>query len=267
MMSQLRWYLTLFGQYSAQYLKSKLVYRTDLLFYLTSDFLMQVVNLIFILVMFRQVPSIVGWTKYELLFIYGFFTLPSSIYSGLCSGLFEVPEKYVLQGELDRILVRPVNSLFQILLETMELELLLGMIPGLIIMGYSGYHLQLQWQWWHYPLLLVLTAGATLVYAGIYILLASLGFFFEGTTALMPMVYNLSTYGRFPIGVYKGMVKWILTWLLPFAFVGFYPATILMNKFIYWKMALLTPVMGLVVLGVGYLFWHRGVTRYMGTGS
>lgn len=267
MMKQYKWYLELFGHYSAQYMKSKLVYRSDLLFYLASDFLLQVVNLIFILVLFRQVPSIVGWSKYELLFIYGFFTLPFSLYSGLFSRLFDVPDKYVLQGELDRILVRPVNSLFQIILESMNLELLLGVIPGLIIMVYSGYHLDLHWQWWHYPLLLVLAVGATLIYAGIYIFLASLGFFFEGTTALMPMVYNLSSYGRFPISVYKGMVKWILTWVLPFAFVGFYPATILLNKFIYWKMALLTPVMGIVVFGVGYLFWQRGVARYMGTGS
>ena len=44
---------------------------------------------------------------------------------------------------MDRILTRPIHSLFQIILERMELESLIGAITGMIVMGYAAVELQL----------------------------------------------------------------------------------------------------------------------------
>lgn len=261
------WYCQIFLGYSAQYLKTKMAYRTDFLFYILSDFLLQSMNLIFILVVFRHVDQIRGWSREEMLFIYGFFMVPFGFYSGFFNHLFDVPEKYVMEGQLDRILVRPLNSLFQVIMETMNLELIAGIIPGLVIMGYAAASLKLQWYWWDIPLFLVMVLGATLIYAGIYVTLASLGFWFEGRMGLMPMVYNLSNYGRYPVNVYKGILRFILTWVLPFAFVGFYPSTILMRRREYYAYALLTPLVGLIFFTTAYFIWSRGIKRYLSTGS
>lgn len=46
--------------------------------------------------------------------------------------------------------------------------------------------------------------------------------------------------------VYRGAVRFMLTWILPFAFVGFFPSTILMKRYEYIGYALLTPVVGIV---------------------
>lgn len=44
---------------------------------------------------------------------------------------------------MDRILTRPIHSLFQIILERMELESLIGAITGIIVMSYAAMELQL----------------------------------------------------------------------------------------------------------------------------
>lgn len=261
------WYSQIFFRYSAQYMKTKMAYRSDFFVFVISDFLLQLVNLVFILVIFTKIQTLKGWDRNHMLFIYGFFLIPFSIYSGFLNQLFDVPDKYVLQGELDRVLVRPMNTLFQVIVETMNLELLLGAIPGFIIMFLSASAIHLDWRWSDIPLGLVMVFGATLIYAGIYILLASLGFWFEGNMGLMPMIYNLSSYGRYPTTVYKGIVRFVLTWILPFAFVGFYPATILMHNQQYIGYALLTPVVGIVFFAISYLVWQRGILRYVGSGS
>ncbi len=267
MIRKLAWYFKIFIGYSAQYLKTKMSYRTDLFIYLASDILLQSMNLIFILVVFGHTSSVMGWSRSEMLFIYGFFLIPFGLYSGFFSHLFDVPEKYVLQGELDRVLMRPINPLFQVVMETMKLELVFGSIPGIFIMIYAAKTLDIHWSFWELPLSLVLITGAVLVYGGIYIILASLGFWFEGRMGLMPMVYNLSTYGRYPTNIYKGLVRFILTWILPFAFVGFYPSTILMHREEYYGYALLTPVIGIFFFVVANLVWTRGIRRYVSTGS
>lgn len=260
-------YFIIFFHYLTQYMKTKMAYRSDFFVYVASELLLQSVNLIFILVVFTKVPAIKGWTRDQVLFIYGFFLLPFGLYSGFLNHLFDVPEKYVLQGELDRVLVRPLNAWFQVVVETMNPELLIGTAAGTVIMFYSGKAMQLQLVWWDIPVALVLILGATLIYAGVYTFLASLGFWTEGNIGLMPMVYNLSNYGRYPMTVYRGPVRFILTWILPFAFVGFYPATLLMHRYEYIGYALLTPVVGVISFAAAYRVWVAGIRRYRGTGS
>ncbi|MFZ5640725.1 MAG: ABC transporter permease [Bacillota bacterium] len=260
-------YGVIFFLYAAQYMKTKMAYRSDFFVYVFSEFLQQAVNLIFILVVFTKVPAIKGWNREEILFIYGFFLVPFAFYSGLFNHLFDVAEKYVLQGELDRVLTRPLDTWFQVVVETMNLELMLGVIPGVAIMGYSAGKLGLVFNWWDLPLALALITGAVLIYGGVYTLLASLGFWAEGNMGLMPMVYNLSHYGRYPTTIYRGIIRLILTWILPFAFVGFYPATMLLHRWEYWPYAALTPVIGVLFFTVAYLVWNRGIRVYRGTGS
>ncbi len=260
-------YAIIFFHYLAQYIKTKMAYRADFFIYVLSDLLQQSVNLIFILVVFSKVPAIKGWNREQVLFIYGFFLIPFGIYSGFFNHLFDVPEKYVLQGEMDRVLVRPLNAWFQVVVETMNPELLVSALAGIVIMIYSGTAMELTLTWWDIPLALVLMFGAVMIYAGIYTLLASLGFWTEGNIGLMPMVYNLSNYGRYPMTVYRGPVRFILTWVLPFAFTGFYPATLLMHRYEFIGYALLTPVIGLACFAIAYMIWITGIRRYRGTGS
>lgn len=260
-------YIVIFNQYLAQYMKSQMAYRADFFANIFSELLQQSVNLIFIAVVFSKVSSIKGWSKDEVLFIYGFFLVPFGIYGGFLNHLFDVPEKYVLQGEFDRILLRPLNAWYQVIIETMNPELLVGTLTGIVIMLRSARALHITLVWSDIPLILVLVAGATMVYAGVYTLLASIGFWSEGNTGLMPMVYNLSNYGRYPMTIYRGVTRFLLTWVLPFAFVGFYPATIIMHRYEFAGYAYLTPVIGIISFAVGYRVWVAGVRNYRGTGS
>lgn len=260
-------HLIIFFHYTIQYIKTQMAYRADFFIGIFSELLLQSVNLIFLLVVFTKIPTIQGWDRNQVLFIYGFFLVPFAIYGGFFNHLFDVPEIYVLQGELDRVLVRPLNSWFQVVVETMHPELLFGGIAGIVLMIYAGKNMDLVLTWGDIPLALVMVFGATLIYAGVYTFLASLGFWSEGNMGLMPMVYNLSNYGRYPMTVYRGPVRFILTWILPFAFVGFYPSTLIMHRYEYLGYALLTPLVGVVCFAIAYGVWVIGIRRYRGTGS
>ncbi|HEX3033105.1 MAG TPA: ABC-2 family transporter protein [Bacillota bacterium] len=260
-------YLELFWVYTGQYLKTLLAYRGDFLAQFLSDFVSQVMNLVVILVIFRHINTLSGWNEAEMLFLYGFFLLPNALFNTFFSNLFDVPEKYILMGELDRVLTRPVNSLFQVLVEQLQLDSLWGLLSGLVVIGYASTRLGWQFSWLDLPVAVVLVVGATLIYGGIYVFLASLSFWFEGTNALMPTVYNLSVYGRYPVTVYKGLVRFVLTWVLPFAFTAFYPASLLLGKQEFVFLGWLTPLVGVLTFTFGAAWWFMGVRRYTGAGS
>src|SRR4051794_26485257 len=69
-------YASMFFQYAGQYMKTRLQYRADLVVEICSDLLSQAVNFIFILVVFGHTSLLNGWTRDEIIFIYGFFLVP-----------------------------------------------------------------------------------------------------------------------------------------------------------------------------------------------
>ncbi|ANB58940.1 ABC-2 transporter family protein [Anoxybacillus sp. B7M1] len=259
-------YLSVFFQYMAQYIKTKLQYRTDLLVEFFSDLMSQAVNLIFILVVFGHTDLLHGWTRDEMIFIYGFFLVPFALF-GAFFNIWDFNERYIVRGELDRVLTRPVHSLFQIILERMELESLLGAVTGFIIMGYAGSRLDLDFHWYDVPIFLLFVIGGMFIYAGVFIALATISFWSDARSSIMPMMYNISNYGRYPIDIYNRVIRYILTWVLPFAFVGVYPSAYFLGKKEWYVYSFLTPVMGVAFFVLALLLWNAGIKRYRGAGN
>jgi ABC-2 type transport system permease protein len=259
-------YVSIFFQYVAQYLKTRLEYRANLFVEILTDLLNQAVNFVFILVVFGHTQMLAGWTREEIIFIYGFFLVPSALFSAFFN-IWDFNERYIIKGELDRILTRPIHSLFQIILERMELEALFGGITGLAVMIYAGRTLGLEIRWFDPILFFVFVMGGVLVYAGIFVLIACISFWSDAKSSIMPMMYNISNYGRYPVDIYNKVIRFILTWILPFAFVGVYPASFFLGKSEWYNYAFITPVIGIIFFGISILVWNEGVKRYRGAGN
>lgn len=259
-------YVSMFFQYISQYMKTRLEYRADMFVEIFSDLLNQAVNLVFILVVFGHTQLLSGWSRDEIIFIYGFFLVPYALFSSFFS-IWDFNERYIVKGEMDRILTRPIHSLFQVILERMELESLFGAITGIVVMIYAASHLHLSFHWYDVFIFIIMVLGGTLIYAGIFVMLASIGFWSDARTSIMPMMYNIGNYGRYPVDIYNRVIRFILTWILPFAFVGVYPAAYFLGRSEWYVYAFLTPVMGIVFFVLAVIVWNIGVTKYRGAGN
>ncbi|MFP3884629.1 ABC-2 family transporter protein [Priestia filamentosa] len=259
-------YFSIFFQYIGQYMKTKLQYRSDLFVGILSDLLFQAVNLVFILVVFGHTQLLHGWSRDEIIFIYGFFLVPFAIFSTFFN-IWDFNERYIVKGEMDRILTRPIHSLFQVILERIELESLFGAVTGLAVMIYAGSLLDLPFHWYDPFIFLLFVIGGALVYGGIFISLATIGFWSDARTSIMPTMYNIGNYGRYPVDIYNNVIRYILTWILPFAFVGVYPAAYFLKREEWYWYSFLTPVVGLAFFILSIALWNTGVKRYRGAGN
>ncbi|HWO98098.1 MAG TPA: ABC-2 family transporter protein [Bacillus sp. (in: firmicutes)] len=259
-------YLSMFVQYIAQYMKTRLQYRADMFVEMLSDLLFQGVNLIFILVVFGHTQFLNGWSREEIIFIYGFFLVPFALFSSFFN-IWDFNERYIVKGEMDRILTRPIHSLFQVVLERMELESLFGGFTGIAIMAYASFKLQLSFHWYDPFIFILFVVGGALVYAGIFVSLASIGFWSDARTSIMPTMYNIGNYGRYPVDIYNRVIRYVLTWILPFAFVGVYPSAYFLKRTEWYGYAFLTPVMGLIFFALSIVLWNTGVKKYRGAGN
>ncbi len=260
-------YLPLIARFVAQNLKSRLAYPADFWTGLASDLVHQAANLVFILVVFQHAPSLHGWRREEVVFIYGYFLVPFAVFHATAANLWDFADRYVVRGEFDRVLTRPLPSLLQVFLETMELESLLGAVTGVAAMAWAGRALGLDWRLADLAIFPVLVAGGVAIYYGIFIALAAVAFWTDSRTGLIPLLWNLNAYGRYPVDIYSRRLRFVFTWVLPLAFVGFFPAAYFLRRGAWGWYAALTPAVGALVLAFGVAVWSAGVRRYRGAGS
>ncbi|GKS11179.1 ABC transporter permease [Paenibacillus chitinolyticus] len=259
-------YLSLILDYLKNYLKTRLTYRSDFWIEVVSDLLFNGLNLVFILVVFQQTALLGDWNRDQILFIYGFFMIPYGLFSTIFN-LWNFSERYIVKGEMDRILTRPAHSLWQVMLENMDPASLFSALAGLVVMIYSWAQLGLPVHWSDPLVMLMMVVSGVLIYGGIYVSLSALAFFSDSPTGIMPLIWNIQNYGRYPVTIYNKLLRGILTWILPFAFVGFYPAAYFLDPLNWKGFALLTPVVGIVFITIGLSVWNVGVKRYRGAGS
>ena len=66
--------------------------------------------------------------------------------------------------------------------------------------------------------LLVYTTGLILA-----VLLTATSFWIEDRIGVVPPVFNLMQFGRYPLTIYDGWIRFTLSFVIPFAFASFYP--------------------------------------------
>lgn len=265
-MGRLAFSLALFKEYLANYLKTRMTYRADFWVEVLSDFLFNAANLVFIFVVFRHTAALADWSEWEVVFVYGYFMIPYGIFATFF-GLWDFSERYIVKGEMDRVLTRPAHHLTQVMLENMDPPSLVGSLLGFVIMASAWAALDLKLDWYDPLVFAVMVIGSVMIYGGVYTALAAISFFTDSPTGITPLIWNIQNYGRYPIEIYNRTIRFVLTWLLPFAFVGVYPASFFLERHQNLTMAWLTPVVGTVVLLLGVRFWNFGVRRYRGAGS
>jgi len=258
--------VSIFLDYFKTYLKTRLTYRSDFWVEIFSDLLFLAMNLVFIVVIFGHTELLDGWTREQIIFVYGYFMVPWGVFASIFN-LWGFTERYIVKGEMDRVLTRPLNNLSQLLLENMDPSGLISAVIGVAIMAYAWPGLGVTLDWYDPVVFMMLVAGSVMIYGGIYIALTAISFFSDSPTGILPLMWNIQSYGRYPITIYNKILQLVLTWALPFAFVGFYPAAFFLEAEELILYALLTPVVGAVFLTGGLTLWRIGVNRYRGAGS
>ena len=252
--------------YFAQFLKARLAYRADFAVDALAVVGSFVVNLAFLGVIYSKIRTLSGWTLEQLVFVYGFSLVPLGLFNLVSPNLWTFSERHLVEGRFDRVLLRPLDPVFQVLFESFHPAALTEIALGLGLMGMAAGRMQLHFAALDVVLFPVLAVSAAAVYLGVFLLLTSVSFWFEDRLGVGPPVYNMIRFARYPVTIYHPAVQFLLSWIIPFAFAAFYPATPFLGLPAFRVFAALTPVMGAACLGAALWVFERGSRRYASTG-
>jgi len=223
-------------------------------------------------IIFDRFKIMQGWTLYEVLFLFNL----NAVSNGISSFIFYSPivylEQMVQRGEFDIVLIRPMNPLVYTLLGRPTYYFIGHIILGTIIFAICFANLAIHVTLIKVIFLVIDIIGAVLIQSAMYVIIGSLAFWIVRIWSIFEIVTNsLNHMIDYPVSIYGKGIQAFLTFVVPFAFINFYPATYflekkgvnLFNPILQYG----TPVVGIVSFLLAYKLWKIGVNRYESTGS
>ena len=249
-----------------QFFKVIMQSKVDFLMGLIGFFLTQASGIIFLYLVFRQIPSLQGWTLDQLIFIYGFAQIPRGIDHLLTDNIWLVSWRLVINGDFDRYMLRPMNVFFQVIAERIQPdalgELLIGMIlvigsvqKGVAVMNPSQV-----------LLFMVSVLAGALIYTSIKLFFASFAFWMKQSGPLLQVAYEMADFAKYPTEIYHQAIRFVITWVIPFAFVAYLPASFFLGK---GDVSIIATECGIALLFwcVAYALFNYGLKGYESAGN
>lgn len=242
-------------------------YRVDFLIGISSVMLQQFASIFFVKIVFDHIEQLNGWTFYEILFIYGIATSGRSIHHIFFDNLWTLGWQYIRPGNLDRLLIRPINPLFHVVAERVQQDGFGQLLIGLIVIFTAVPHLNMEWGIASILLLILMIISSGLIFVAVNLFFATLSFWMIDSLPVVWAVFNLSDFARYPLTIYHKGIRIFLTWVIPYGFTAFYPASLFIEHSGYQSLALWSPIVATVVCIIAYTFWNKGLRAFASTGS
>lgn len=259
-------------QYTRITVKSWFQYKLDAVLRSLAVFLREATGIIVIYFTLLKFDALNGWNQKEMFFLYSLIFLSYGIMIIFFTGLRDFGQ-YIHSGKLDRFLLRPRGLLFQIITSNSDWFAAIGHGGlGLVLFILSASAVGIDWNIFMIVYYILALAGGVLIQGAIFLVLASLQFYLIKTSTLKSVFYwNLRKFAGYPISIYHKAIQWLMIYIVPFAFVNYFPAQFLLRKEDmngYPPICLyLSPVVGIVMFVAAYGFWRISVKFYKSTGN
>lgn len=266
-MAKIKRYFRLYRVLIKQFFKTLVQSKVDFLMGLFGFFFTQVLGIAFLYLIFDKIPSLNGWTLSQLIFIYGFAQIPRGIDHLFTDNIWLVAWRMVVNGDFDRYMLRPMNVFFQIICEKLQPdaigELLIGTI--LIIMSLSKGIVIVDGV--HIVMFIVSVIAGAVIYTSVKLFFASLSFWIKRSGPFLQVAYEMADFAKYPVEIYSKPIQFILTFVIPFAFVAYFPA----SYFLIQKSALTTVgiecLIAVILSILAYSIFKIGISKYESAGN
>ena len=252
-------------------LAGQLTYRRSFLLEVAGRFTLTFLELVAVFVMFQRIDSLGGFTKWEVVYLYGIASISLGFAELLTDGLNDMTS-LVRQGTLDGVLVRPVSPLLQILGRQCRplhagriLQGALALIWGLVALQWTGGPLQI-------AMLVLNVVATTIVFAAIFVMGAATKVFtIQSAEAFSAFTYGGVQLAQFPLSVYPRWLQRLFVFAVPLGLTSYAPALVVLGKppdpWLGETAPFLVPLVAAAFVTVALLWWRYAIDHYQSTGS
>lgn len=250
----------------SMHLRSELEYRTNFILSFLSQILVFFTYYFMILALFDKFNNIKGFTLYEVLLCFSIIQFGFSFNEVFARGIDQF-DNLIIRGEFDRLLLRPKNLILQAAYSDGDFVKLSRLIQAVIVLIIALVKLKIKWTVMKVITLLLMIISSCIIFFCIFLIAASYCFYtIQGLEVRNVFTDGGKQMAQYPIGVFsKGFVLFF-TFVIPYAFVNYYPLLYFLghkNNFLYG----LSPLLVILYLIPCIIIFYLGMKRYASVGS
>ena len=239
-----------------------------------ADFIISTIGMIFtniagfvsFWILFQNFPSIDGWGYYEMLFLYGFSLVSLTPVQCFFDNNWNL-RMQVYSGDFIKYCFRPINLFFYFQSEVFDIKGLGQFAFSLGTLIYSWNKLGLGFS----PLMLlkmiVFLITASLIMIALQNADAATCFWIQNSFFVLDFINKMKDYAKYPVTIFSPVFRFIFTFVIPIAFIAYYPSLVVLRPDEVPILSWLSPVVALVFFFLSYKFWMHGAMKYNGTGA
>ncbi len=216
-------------------------------------------------VLFSKIRAIGQWTFPQVMLIYGLSIFSRSLFHLYWVEIVTLTQM-VRNGDVDRLLVRPLNPLFQVVAGYLDNddygELAVSIYLMWTSLGMLGQRTAANLLW-----LLVAGFSGSIIFASVHIVANATAFFTVEARGITALAWSMDEFTRYPADMYQKGVRFLITWLVPVTFASFYPAQLVFGDGRMAAIARLTPLVAAAAFAAANRFWQWAMDHYQGAGN
>ena len=252
-------------------IRSDWQYRTSFFLFLVGQFLISFLDFVAVALIFGQIPRLAGWSLAEVAFLYGVSNTAFNVCDVFVSQVELVPAR-IKAGTFDQLLIRPLGTLLQLCADEFALRRLGKLLQGLLVLSWAVANVDVAWTIESVAMTVVMLASGVAIFGSIWVLGGALSFWLlDGREVINSFTYGGNFMSQYPLGVYSAWLRRLLAFVIPTAFVAYYPALYVLGRDDLLGMPsatrFLSPAIGAAMVAGAAVAWRGAVRHYQSTGS
>ena len=258
--------MSLYFKYFKVHFKCDLQYKFSFIMSFISQFFVFFSYYFTILCLFDKFSNIKGFTLYEVLLTFGVIQFGFSFCETFFRGI-DVFDELIINGNFDRLLLRPRNILLQVFCEKISFIKLSRLLQSVIVLIIAIMNVDVVWNVEKIITLFCMLISSIVIFLSIFILTASYCFLtVKGLEVRNVLTDGSKHMAQYPIGIFKKGFVIFFTVVIPFGFVNYYPLLFILEKEVN-KIFIISPLITILYLVPSVIIFYKGIKRYSSVGS
>lgn len=232
-----------------------------------ANILWTISQLITLQFLFTKVGSFAQWSFGDLVLLLGlgqvYIYLAWMIFEPNLGDLFNK----INTGAFDRMLTKPLNIRFLSSFERFQVAQFFPMFTTVVPLIIYGLKTGQAFNFSDLVLSLIVCLLGVVIFFFLNLALSGLTFFFEDIQSIKDFII-MQTVGlsRIPLNVFPKVIQSILTFVVPIAFIAYYPVLIIRNQTTFLSVVAMELLLIIIFYLISKVTWKAGLKRYSGIG-
>ena len=217
-------------------------------------------------IVFDLRESVAGWSRPEAMLVMSAFLILKAMLEGLITPNLTNLVEGIRSGSLDFVLLKPADAQLLVSFARIQPAKVVDLLAGLAVGVWSIAQLD------PIPSLDQIAAGVLMLFAGalsiyaVWLAVICSAFWWVKVDNLAFLFTSIFDAARWPISVFRGWVRIVLTYVLPIALMTSYPALAILNK-LSWSTGVYAWLMTIGLLVGSRWVWRRALATYASASS